>query len=119
MASLGIGVLLVSVAIFLIYKTQGLLVGEVVDDETLASLGRIIQVQPSVERASPPLTTYLGPNDVVLALDVEFINTLTAQEIEQAIDDLQDAVRAQHPEFKRIFVEAKSLSKRAQENPAD
>ena len=118
-ASLGIGVLLVSVAIFLIYKTKGLLVGEGVDDETLASLGRIIQTQPSVERAGPPLTTYLGPNDVVLALDVEFINTLTAEEIEQAIDDLQDAVRTQHPEFKRIFVEAKSLSKRAQGNPAD
>ena len=117
-ASLGIGVLLVSVAIFLIYKTKGLLVGEGVDDETLASLDRIIQAQPSVERAGPPLTTYLGPSDVVLALDVEFINTLTAQEIEQAIDDLQDAVRAQHPEFKRIFIEAKSLSKRAQENPA-
>ncbi len=117
-ASLGIGVLLVSVAIFLIYKTKGLLVGEGVDDATLTSLGRIIQAQPSVERAGPPLTTYLGPNDVVLALDVEFTNTLTAEEIEQAIDDLQDAVRAQHPEFKRIFVEAKSLSKRTQENPA-
>ena len=116
-ASLGIGVLLVSVAIFLIYKTKGLLVGEGVDDETLASLGRIIQAQPNVERAGPPLTTYLGPNDVVLALDVEFTNTLTAEEIEQTIDDLQDAVRAQYPEFKRIFVEAKSLSKRTQGNP--
>ena len=30
-------------------------------------------------------------------------------QVEEAIDRLQDALRAKHPEFKRIFIEAKSL----------
>ncbi|WP_310394462.1 cation diffusion facilitator family transporter [Hymenobacter sp.] len=111
-ASIGIGLLLVSVAIFLIYKTKGLLVGEGVDDKTLADLDRIVRAQPGVERAGAPLTSYLGPKDIVLALDVEFASALTAEEIERAIDKMQDAIRAEHPEMKRIFVEAKSLTKR-------
>lgn len=117
-ASIGIGTLLVGVAIFLIYKTKHLLVGVGVDDETLASLDRLVRAQPHVEQVRPPLTMYLGPADVVLALDVEFADALTAEEIERAISSMQDAIRAAHPEMKRIFIEAKSLSERSQTQPA-
>ena len=110
-ASVGIGLLLLAVAIFLIYKTKLLLVGVGVDDETLADVLRLARAQPDVVRVRPPLTMYLGPADVVLALDVEFAAHLTAEQVERAIDHLQEAIRAAHPEMKRIFVEAKSLSK--------
>ncbi|WP_426493543.1 cation diffusion facilitator family transporter [Hymenobacter sp. 102] len=109
-ASICIGVLLVSVAIFLIYKTKGLLVGEGVDDATLDSLEALAHAQTGVEQVRRPLTMYMGPHDVVLALDVEFHDHLSANEVEQAVDRLQDAIRARHPEFKRIFVEAKGLT---------
>ncbi|SNR52414.1 MULTISPECIES: cation diffusion facilitator family transporter [Hymenobacter] len=109
-ASICIGVLLVSVAVFLIYKTKGLLVGEGVDDETLDSLEALARQQKSVEQVRRPLTMYMGPQDVVLALDVEFHDHLSAVEIEQAVDQLQDSIRAKHPEFKRIFIESKGLT---------
>jgi cation diffusion facilitator family transporter len=112
-ASIAIGVLLVGVALFLIYKTKRLLVGTGVDDETIDDIERIVKAQPNIEQVGPPLTSYLGPADVILALDVEFAYRLTANEIELAIDKLQDEIRAQYPEMKRIFVEAKSLSSRA------
>ncbi|TGE27565.1 cation diffusion facilitator family transporter [Hymenobacter metallicola] len=111
-ASICIGVLLVAVAIFLIYKTKGLLVGEGVDVETLASIDAISRAEKAVETIRTPLTSYLGPADVVLALDVQFRRDLTAGQVEEAIDRLQDAIRAKHPEFKRIFIEAKSLSQK-------
>ena len=109
-ASIGIGTLLVGVAAFLIYKTKDLLVGVGADDETLADLMRIVQGQTAVQHMRAPLTMYLGPADVILALDIEFANNLSADEIERAVDTLQDAIRAQHPQFKRIFVEAKAIS---------
>ncbi|MCB2378415.1 cation diffusion facilitator family transporter [Hymenobacter sp. BT635] len=117
-ASICIGVLLVSVAIFLIYKTKGLLVGEGVDEETLASIDAIARAEAAVETVRTPLTSYLGPADVVLALDVQFKRDLTAGQVEQAIDRLQDALRAKHPEFKRIFIEAKSLSQKQRQAEA-
>ncbi|MDO7877597.1 cation diffusion facilitator family transporter [Hymenobacter sp. ASUV-10] len=112
-ASIAIGLLLTSVAVFLIVKTKGLLVGEGVDEATLTDLDRIAKAQPGVCAVRPPLTMYMGPQDVILALDVEFDNELKSEEVEKAIDQLQDAIRAEHPEFKRIFVEAKALSQRA------
>ena len=112
-ASVAIGVLLVLVALFLIYKTKRLLVGTGVDDETVDAIEALVRAQPNIDEVGPPLTSYLGPADVILALDVEFAHHLTSEEIEQAIDSLQDVIRAKYPEMKRIFIEAKSLSSRA------
>ncbi|GAB3738878.1 cation diffusion facilitator family transporter [Hymenobacter agri] len=112
-ASIAIGVLLVCVALFLIYKTKRLLVGTGVDDETVDAIEALVRAQPNVDQVGPPLTSYLGPADVILALDVEFDHHLTSEEIEHAIDKLQDDIRAKYPEMKRIFIEAKSLSSRA------
>ncbi|MDO7845106.1 cation diffusion facilitator family transporter [Hymenobacter sp. M29] len=116
-ASIAIGVLLVCVALFLIYKTKRLLVGTGVDDETMDAIEALVKAQPNVEQVGPPLTSYLGPADVILALDVEFSSKLAANEIELAIDKMQDDIRAKYPEMKRIFIEAKSLSSRAATNP--
>jgi cation diffusion facilitator family transporter len=117
-ASIAIGVLLVCVALFLIYKTKRLLVGTGVDDETIDDIEKIVKAQPNIVQVGPPLTSYLGPADVILALDVEFTQQLTANEIELAIDKLQDDIRAKYPEMKRIFVEAKSLSSRERTSAA-
>jgi len=109
-ASILIGIMLVGVAIFLIYKTKGLLVGEGVDDATIDSLEQLARQDAAVEQVRRPLTLHLGPQDVVLALDIDFHDNLSAAEVEQAIERLQDSIKAQHPEFKRIFIEAKSIS---------
>lgn len=109
-ASIAIGVLLMFVAVFLVYRTKGLLVGQGLDEEALAGLARITQAQPSVLRSRPPLSMYLGPDDVMLALDVEFRDELSANEVEEAVDALQNAIRAEYPGIKRIFIEAKSLA---------
>jgi divalent metal cation (Fe/Co/Zn/Cd) transporter len=109
--------LLMLVAIFLVAKTKRLIVGLGVDEATLASLAAVVKTQPAVETFRPPLTMYLGPTDVVLALDVDFRDNLSAAEVEQAIEALQTAIKAVHPEFQHIFIEAKALAKRAQAQP--
>ena len=111
-ASVLIGLLLMAVAIFLVYRTKGLLVGQGVDAETLANLERIARAQPNVRDIRSPLTMYLGADDVVLALDVDFGPTLTAAQVAQSVEVLQDAIRADYPEVKRIFIEAKNLTAR-------
>ncbi|MBG8555140.1 cation diffusion facilitator family transporter [Hymenobacter guriensis] len=115
-ASIAIGLLLMLVAVFLVSRTKGLLVGEGVDEETLAGLQEIARSQPNVEHIRPPLTMYLGPQDVMMALDVEFRDELTAVEVEQAIDHLQDAIKARYPYVQRIFVEAKAVSARQRQS---
>ena len=88
----------------------GLLVGTGVDAETLANLECIARAEPQVRNIRSPLTMYLGPNDVMLALDVDFADDLTSTEVAAAVEHLQDAIRAEHPEVKRLFIEAKTLA---------
>ena len=116
-ASAAIGVLLVGMAIFMLGEAKGLLLGEGASDAVLSDLQQLVGQDPAVERLRPPLSMYLGPTDAILALDVSFKDQLTAAEIEQAVDRLQTVIKAQHPDFKRIFIEASAL-KQHQSGPA-
>jgi divalent metal cation (Fe/Co/Zn/Cd) transporter len=84
-----------------------------VNDATMQQLQDVARRTPGVSQVRPPLTMYLAPDDVMLALDVDFEDHLTATQVEAAIVAVQDAIRATNPEFKRIFIEAKSLANRA------
>lgn len=112
-ASIIIGLLLMGVAVLLVSRTKALLVGEGVSETTLAELQEIARRIPGVTTVRPPLTMYLAPDDVMLALDVDFDDHLTATQVEEAVVAVQNGIRAGHPEYKRIFIEAKSLANRA------
>ncbi|UOE34585.1 cation diffusion facilitator family transporter [Hymenobacter monticola] len=108
-ASIAIGLLLMLVAVFLVGRTKGLLVGTGVDANTLANLERIARAAPQVREIRSPLTMYLGPNDVIMALDVDFADNMSSTQVATAVEELQDAIRKEHPEVQRIFIEAKNL----------
>jgi len=54
----------------------------------------------------------MGPYTLVLNLDVTFQPGLGAEEVEQAIDQMEHAIRAEHEHVKYIFVEVQSLATR-------
>jgi len=112
-ASIIIGLLLMGVAVLLVARTKALLIGEGVSEDTTRLVQELAGRVPGVTQVRPPLTMYLAPEDVMLALDVDFDDHLTATQVEAAVVAVQDSIRAQHPEFKRIFIEAKSLANRA------
>ncbi len=109
-ASIVIGVILAIVAVLLAYESKGLLVGEGADKETISSICEIAKSDPAVQRAMPPLTMHFGPQEVLLNLDIKFRPGLSAGEIEAAVDRLEGAIRKKHPEVKRIFIEAESIT---------
>ncbi|MEJ7667045.1 MAG: hypothetical protein WKG07_49865 [Hymenobacter sp.] len=102
--------LLLGMAVFMLRETKGLLVGEGIDEATRTSLHALAAADPAVRSIRPPLSMYLGPAEAFLALDVRFQKDLTAQQVEDATGRLEKAIRARHPEFKRIFVEAESFA---------
>ena len=109
-AAIVIGLILAVVAVVLAYESKGLLVGEGASRETIESICAIVQADPAVERAMPPLTMHFGPQEVLLNLDIKFRAGLSAEEIEAAVDRMEAAIRKRHPEIKRIFIEAESIT---------
>jgi cation diffusion facilitator family transporter len=109
-ASIVIGLILACVAVFLAYETKGLLIGEGVDPETLQSIRSIAAEDGAVEQVKKSLTMHFGPHEVLLAIDLEFKQHLTATEVADAINRVEAAIRARHPEIRHIFIEAKALA---------
>ena len=109
-ASIVIGIILVIVAIFLVYESKNLLIGEGADPQTVASLKQITQADPAVAQVVRVLTLYFAPQEVLLNLEIQFQQNLSAEKLAIAIERLEKQIRQEHPEIKQIFVEAKSLS---------
>ncbi|MGK7952933.1 MAG: cation diffusion facilitator family transporter [Xenococcaceae cyanobacterium] len=108
-ASIVIGIILVIVAIFLMYESKGLLIGEGANPQMVASLKEIIREDPDVGEVIRVLTLYFGPQEVLLNLEIQFKTNLSAEKLALAIERLEMKINQQHPEIKRIFIEAKSI----------
>ncbi len=105
-ASILIGLVLVVIAVLLVSESKGLLIGEAADPELIASIRRIVGVEAAVESLGLPLTMHLGPQEILLVLNVGFRKDLSTTQVEAAINRLEAAIRGRHPEVRRIYVEA-------------
>ncbi len=111
-ASVMIGVVLAVVAIYLVHESKGLLLGEVASPHLVSGIREITQGDPAVADIQDPLTMHFGPQEVLLAMNVQFKPGLPSEEIEKAVDRIEQNIRQQYPEVKRIFIEAESISAR-------
>lgn len=105
-ASIVIGLLLAGVAVLLVRESRGLLIGEGVQRDTVAAILKIVRGEVHVKKVGPPLTMYVGPEDVLLALDVDFNADASAAETAAVVDRIKQAVRERFPKITRIYVGA-------------
>lgn len=105
-ASLLIGLILAGTAAFLAFECQSLLTGEGVSPEMQASIHAIAAAESAVARPNEILSMHFGPDDVLVALSLDFRDNGTASEVEQAVTRIERRIKAAHPEVTRVFVEA-------------
>ncbi len=108
-ASVAIGLLLALVASLLVYESRGLIVGEGVEETTAQAIKQMAEQDPNVETAAWPLTMYLGPENVLLVLSVQFMPGISGEVLANSIDDIEKRIRQRYPLIKRIFIEANRL----------
>jgi cation diffusion facilitator family transporter len=108
-ASIIIGLILATVAVFLAYESRDLLVGESADADVVRRIRELAEADPAVERVWRPLTMHFGPDQVLLNIDIEFRPDLSASDVTAAVDRLETSIRKDQPRIKRIFIEAESL----------
>jgi cation diffusion facilitator family transporter len=108
-ASVSIGLILALTAAFLAYECQSLLTGEGVAPEVRRSIEALVATEPGILRANELLTMHFGPQDVLVAMSVDFADGLSSPEVEAAVSNVERKIRAAHPEVTRVFVEAQSF----------
>jgi cation diffusion facilitator family transporter len=108
-ASIVIGAILALVAIVMVRESKGLLVGEGVEHGTLEAIRAILCRDPCVQSVGRLLTLYLGPEEVLLTIEIHFHPRMSTLDIRDAIRRLQQAVQSKYPRITRIYFDAIAL----------
>jgi cation diffusion facilitator family transporter len=103
LGSMGIGVVLIVVAIGIAHEIKGLLIGQSADPETELRLREFLQKHDHVEKVLRLLTLQLGTS-LMVAVKVKMTAT-TAADLVAAINSAEKALRAEFPEIQWLFFE--------------
>lgn len=103
--SLLIGGVLIGVALFLAREVQSLIVGEAADPEIAESVRSSVAEDARITGVLRLITVQQGPGEVILAMKLGFVLTMTVEEVSRAINELEDRIRARSPEVRWSFIE--------------
>jgi len=108
-SSIVIGGLLCLIALVMVYESKGLLIGEGVAKETAHGVRALIAAESDVESIGKLGTLYLGPEDVMLAVEVRFRRDGSVADTRHAIGRISNAIRAKYPRIRHVFLDASSI----------
>ncbi|MBP3222824.1 MAG: cation diffusion facilitator family transporter [Actinomycetaceae bacterium] len=109
LASIAIGLLLCAVSIVLLRESKGLLIGEGLKNDELKVIESIAESNPFVVECGRILSMYMGPHDLLLAMDVTFTFDASRDDIVRAVDEIEMRIAERFPDATRVFIESESL----------
>lgn len=104
-ASVTIGLLLIAIAVFLYREATSLLVGEAASPEHQALIRQALEAHPKVVKLKELLTMHLSADQILVNAHVKFAPGITLEEVEQSVDEVEEAIVAAVPEVYKIFIE--------------
>jgi cation diffusion facilitator family transporter len=107
-ASILIGLLLLVVASLLLRETKSLLLGEPAEAALLQEIKELVCAEPSIVHVETPLSSYLGPQEILVVLPVEFAPDLASAQLTQTIERLRTSIQTAHPSVQHVFIQPTS-----------
>lgn len=104
LGSIGIGLVLAVTAVLLARESKALLIGEAALPDVQDRILALAAGDEAVHRVNGMVTTHLGPDDIVVALSIEFEDRLRVPELEQCVERIEDAIRREVPEIRSVFI---------------
>lgn len=103
--SLLVGIVLIGVAVFLAVEVKSLLLGEAADPEIELAVREIAGESDSIKAVLRLITIQQGPGEALVAMKVMVAAELDSSGVIDAINELEDKLRARCPEVRWCFVE--------------
>jgi cation diffusion facilitator family transporter len=107
-ASIAIGIILACTAALLSYESKGLLIGEAARPAVIGNIRKLVNKREGIISINELLTMHFGPHDILLNLSIDFVDGISASEVEALISDMEVEIKSAHPEITRVFIEAQS-----------
>lgn len=105
-----IGAIMASIALILLKETRSLVIGEGLTMDEVNTIVFIAESDPAVIKCGRVLSLYLGPDDLLVNMDVTFRDGLEEGGVLMAIDRIEDEVMDEFPQATRVFIEPESLN---------
>jgi cation diffusion facilitator family transporter len=105
-ASVVIGLMLVSVAVWMARDTGHLLVGAAALPEERATMERVIEQHADVVEVRELLTMALGPKALLVAARVDLDDRVDAGRIERTASEIDEELRKAVPDVTEVFLDA-------------
>lgn len=103
--TLVIGVLLGIIAIVLAIEMKSLLIGESATAEDRERLRAVLDDSPEIDRVVDLRTQHLGPEELLVAAEVDFADRLSGDEMPAAIAAVEARLRAAVPTATHVYLE--------------
>jgi cation diffusion facilitator family transporter len=103
--SLAIGLLLAAIAFTLVVEMKSLLIGESARPAQRAAIRDAIEGHPLVRRLIHIRTEHIGPEELLVGAKIEFDDGLDVAGLADAIDSVEEAMRAAVPAARVIYLE--------------
>ncbi len=102
--SIGIGVLLVFVSVFLATKVKSLLIGQSADEENNVEIRLFLEKRPEIEHVLNLITLQLGPQ-IMVAVKAKMAEVDSAAQLVENINICESELRKINPSIQWIFFE--------------
>ncbi|MCL4288348.1 MAG: cation transporter, partial [Thermoleophilia bacterium] len=99
-----------AVGVFLAVEMQSLLLGEAGVPEHQAAIAAIAGAAPGIREVVHMRTQHLSPDDLLVALKVDFEAEMSAAEAGEVINACEAEIRAAVPIATRIYIEPAAAS---------
>ena len=106
--TLVIGVLLGIIAIVLAIEMKSLLIGESATEEDRDRLRAALDDSPEIDRVVDIRTQHLGPEELLVAAEVDFADGLSGDQMPAAIAAVESRLRAAVPAATHVYLEPSS-----------
>ncbi len=111
-SSFCVGILLIIIGIYLANINRDLLVGKGLTSMDRKKIMKILEGTNNVNEVINIDGIYMGPNSIILGLDLNFRDGLTTDEIERTVDYIEKRIKEELPYVRTIFIEAEEIKKK-------
>ncbi|HEV2520482.1 MAG TPA: cation diffusion facilitator family transporter [Thermoplasmata archaeon] len=108
LAAVGVGILLSVTGVLLAAESRELLVGKAISPGQARKVLGLVERDARVRKVRGLQSMMLGPEDVLVALRVNFQDGLTTDQIEGAIDQISASLRETFPMMRHLLIEPES-----------
>jgi cation diffusion facilitator family transporter len=117
LGSIAVGLVILALSFVLATESRKLLVGETAPSKHVQRMKQLLEEDQSVERVGDLLTMQLGPDDILLNVEIEFRRQSCIDDLEQTIDRLERRIQQEFPQVHHLFLEVARISRDSRSLP--